>query len=1083
MLEQASNASTVLTWVRRDLDKHLTQIRTQIEHIATSSHIGDGVTNTKQHLRQLKYTFEALVLQGATLVFEEMIRVCDELEHFNDHDRQIAFAALMDAIVIVPSYLDRLQAGHHDLPVLLLPVINELRSAYNASVVSEATLFAPNLDVPLPELEEELTGSNAGSDTDPTDNDESFQSFARRLRRQYENALLSWLQNQNDISLLSPLHKVCETTYRRAQRLDIVRLWWIAAEVIVGLLDGVIDNDVHIHRLFARLNIILKSLAEKGETATSRDSTNAISQALLFHVAQSRSGNASVDLLRERFQLKTLVPDREALLRARGTVTGRNRDLYNALGAAVRDELSLIKDALDLELRTGVVDVDRRSESKEALRRLKDTLKMMGLGDSARSIDELLPSFEASEDANDETGEGPRNTLLLELAERLIQVESVLEEQIETLGEPLELIPGQKFIDLPTHELHRFRVCLLDETVVSMRQLQEGVHQHFGGNEDADFTSPLEHIAGAMELIGDIDSAKLALQLRNALDNLLSPVSSEVAIDSGQLERVTDAVAAFELYLAGCRDQQGNRGQFLEILKDRLGHLPVAEMEKSVRPVAPAPQAQKPPAPGAAEPGDGATGGGLPQGPDQELLEVFLEEYESVAGMLRKQIPRWLEQPENNKLMTEIRRGFHTLKGSGRMVGAIEMGDFSWHIEEMLNMLLAGRTGALDDVGVIVQLAAMALPELKLRLLQQPSDLSTAAIEVISRNASQVVNGSAPAWREFDGLLSPEMHAVLPAAAVDTTDGQVPVTETTGEGTDDETDLDDLLCKELASNLAVFKGLMNSVSRDRKTTASDAQLLAIHTIAGTMALQAVGHEDDVAKALEGLLEAQKQSRKPFSDTAVWTIATSLEHLQACLSRREGDEGAVLAEDEDELIEQLLALGFSYETPVDDEVETHLEVPGELAGEPVEPVAPETSQPKEPASDEEIKEFEPVEVPQEDPVDTEILAIFLEEAVEVLARSDTLLNTWRDDLPNLEVVKNTAARNTHIQGWRAYVRCERNGQPEPRDGITTGTHCQQTATAIGVRHRSARTGLRPSQCLGGPGCQGSNTTGRYSIETV
>ena len=164
MLLEGSNASTALTWVRPDLDKHLNQIRTQIEDIANSNHPGDGVANAARNLSQLKYTFEALVLQGATLVIDEMIALCDALKRETVRDPEQAFGALMDAIVVVPSYLDRLQAGHHDLPILLLPVINELRAAYNANVVSEATLFSPNLDVPLPELDAEQ--DEPGSSTD-----------------------------------------------------------------------------------------------------------------------------------------------------------------------------------------------------------------------------------------------------------------------------------------------------------------------------------------------------------------------------------------------------------------------------------------------------------------------------------------------------------------------------------------------------------------------------------------------------------------------------------------------------------------------------------------------------------------------------------------------------------------------------------------------------------------------------------------------------------------------------------------------------------------------------------------------------
>ena len=174
MLLEGSNASTVLTWVRPDLDKHLGQIRNQIEHIANSDHVGGGVETTTHHLVQLKYTFEALVLQGATLVVEEMITVCEEINRNNVRDRQKAFGALMDAIVVLPSYLDRLQAGHHDLPILLLPIINELRAAYNANIVSEATLFTPSLDIPLPELEP------AAGEHEPAF-DEPFQEFVRKI--------------------------------------------------------------------------------------------------------------------------------------------------------------------------------------------------------------------------------------------------------------------------------------------------------------------------------------------------------------------------------------------------------------------------------------------------------------------------------------------------------------------------------------------------------------------------------------------------------------------------------------------------------------------------------------------------------------------------------------------------------------------------------------------------------------------------------------------------------------------------------------------------------------------------------------
>ena len=984
MLLQGSNASTVLTWVRPDLDKHLNQIRSQIEHMATSDHGGNGILSAARNLTQLKYTFEALVLQGATLVVEEMLVVCDELEQRNIQNREKAIGALMDAIVVVPSYLDRLQAGHHDLPILLLPIINELRAAYNANIVSEATLFAPDLDVPLPELEHRTDGP-----------DEPFNVFAMRARRQYESVLLSWLQHQDDQDLLSPLQSICETMQRRVDSLELRRLMWIASIVITGMLDDVIENDLHLRRLFARLNLTIKTLAQDGQKACETQSVDSLSQAFLFHIAQGNTGNADVDILRDRFHLNELVPDRDILIRARGSVTGQNRELYISLGAAVRDELSMVKDALDLELRTGKVEPDRRDLSKQALLRLKDTLMMMGLNDSAKSIETLIPAFEAEagSDTDQENHDQSRASLLMGLAEKLIQVESVLEEQIATLGEPLLEDQQPGYIDLPLHEQRRIRSHLLDETVVSLHQVQDGVRRHFAGDRNADYCAPMEHIAGAMQLIGETETATLTIKLRNALGNLLRTAHSEAAVDPVKLEHVTDAVAAFELYLAGCRDQQSNRQRFFEILKERLSKLPVGEMEvvATVTPVAEVKEES-------AETATTAKDTSLPPTLDKEILEVFLEEYESVANMLSQQIPLWMQRKEDQEPLTNIRRGFHTLKGSGRMVGADELGDFSWHIEELLNNLLDGAIEAFDDVAIIVCLAEAALPAFKQRLTQQPSELHAAGIEAIVAQARKISANSGPDWDKLSKDLPASLACLLPGGAQD---GSTAVPGTQAEPQPEAT-LKELMCKELTDNLAILNKLMEGISRDREVIASDDHIRAIHTIAGTVALEPLSREKEVARALEGFLEAQNTSHKAFTDTAVWTVATSLAHLQTCLAIHEGDPEAELADDEDSQISQLLALTVEYElSPKEHEAVRSAAKEETNDIEVVEAPALEAKH----AEEETTGEISVTDDDDSDPVDTEILEIFLEEAVEVLANCDSLLNSWRDNLPDLEIATN------------------------------------------------------------------------------
>jgi len=73
---------------------------------------------------------------------------------------------------------------------------------------------------------------------------------------------------------------------------------------------------------------------------------------------------------------------------------------------------------------------------------------------------------------------------------------------------------------------------------------------------------------------------------------------------------------------------------------------------------------------------------------DEEIREIFIEEVEEVLEAIAEFFPQWSADFGNIAALKEFRRGFHTLKGSGRMVGARVMGELAWSIENMLNRVL-----------------------------------------------------------------------------------------------------------------------------------------------------------------------------------------------------------------------------------------------------------------------------------------------------------------------------------------------------------------------------------------------------------
>ncbi len=74
---------------------------------------------------------------------------------------------------------------------------------------------------------------------------------------------------------------------------------------------------------------------------------------------------------------------------------------------------------------------------------------------------------------------------------------------------------------------------------------------------------------------------------------------------------------------------------------------------------------------------------------EDDLLDIFLEEAREVVGNGLDAVGHLQVQPADLEHLTTLRRAFHTLKGSSRMVGLEEFGQAAWSMEQLLNTVLA----------------------------------------------------------------------------------------------------------------------------------------------------------------------------------------------------------------------------------------------------------------------------------------------------------------------------------------------------------------------------------------------------------
>ena len=164
----------------------------------------------------------------------------------------------------------------------------------------------------------------------------------------------------------------------------------------------------------------------------------------------------------------------------------------------------------------------------------------------------------------------------------------------------------------------------------------------------------------------------------------------------GELERVLPTIAnEADLLDDSALKSKASRALNLVVqLKEGHSRELAVELEQLLAP----PKAPEAPPPTAPLPSSDAAA-------NSELCEIFVEEAGEVLDSIAEQLALLRLRPDDQATMTTVRRAFHTLKGSSRMVGFKTIGEGAWGVEQCFNLWLAQERPASDD---LIELAAGA---------------------------------------------------------------------------------------------------------------------------------------------------------------------------------------------------------------------------------------------------------------------------------------------------------------------------------------------------------------------------------------
>ena len=159
---------------------------------------------------------------------------------------------------------------------------------------------------------------------------------------------------------------------------------------------------------------------------------------------------------------------------------------------------------------------------------------------------------------------------------------------------------------------------------------------------------------------------------------------------------------------------------------------------------------------------------------DRELLDIFVEEANEVLDGLDEQLDHLARAPADQTALTTARRGFHTLKGSSRMVGLKQFGEAAWGVEQCFNLWLAQERAATEDLLNLARAVAREMRGWIDRISVDPrTDLAVApwvkAAQHVREGGAFDAGGSAASLPKPAGSAAPEAPTALPAAGADDT--------------------------------------------------------------------------------------------------------------------------------------------------------------------------------------------------------------------------------------------------------------------------------------------------------------------------
>lgn len=958
-----------LKWIKDDLNELILDAREALDMFVEHDRIAIGLCVERLH--QLHGTLQMVQIYGPAMLAEEMEAVANWIQEQTSGQTDDAAQALMQSLIRLPNYLEKVSEGMPDSPFYVLDLLNDLRAVREAPLLTEASLFSSEVkQAPVPDQVDGVANS-------------TIPPLVQRIRGHFHKGLLEWFRDGASGEGIERLANVAKLVREQAHTEPVYSLFRMAEALARGILEGSVNANIALKATYGKLDTVLKAMLESGEDAVDAGVAGELANNFLYYLIHADSNDPLIHEVRSDYGLdQVALPSAQQINEGRKHLSRPGEDLYASVQQELAAEMQRLKDALDEFIRSDRDDQTVLGELITPTRKMADTLGVLGYGNLRsrllRQVEKLQEIVDCVLAADDD--------VLMDMAAELLFVE----QNMQVVPQAIEAVNEWNTPVLTDDENQQLTVDTLHQALEEMHQVKLMIEDIVAGRSRDKLDGVLVRlyqVIGALKLLEYEQAADLLEHARTYVEqHLLDNEATE------ELDGLADLMIGIELYMEARQQRHEDADRYLAIAAEGLKKLPVynpqEETAETIEPEAPAIEEE----PSDIQPEPESAEATMSEDIDPEILEIFIEEAREELDVIEDYVPRWISDTSDSDALVTFRRSFHTLKGSGRLVGANLIGEFAWSIENLLNRVIDKQVTESPALFYVLKETLKILPELV--DCQESNQQPQSEYRKLAKQADALANGEEIAFDEAEEFETVDQEPVeihdesQPDQSIDHVIADVD--ETSGALIQLDPELHQVFSTEAQTHLKAIEDFLAACQQNTGGNCEiDSSLhRALHTLKGSAQVANVEPIAELSRALEELLKVLVDSERHVDSSVFDLLDESVAAMTDVLSVI--NVSGVQVPDVNPLIEQAVSIASECEQEIRDR--EHSAVSAESHTPMIE-----------------SPEVESREVSEEADDDDELRLIFLEEAIDLVEELEEGLSHWRENpqvFSSLEDVQRT-----------------------------------------------------------------------------